>query len=66
MSKLTGMKELATLIFDNLPVKISTPINIKNGYMSFEDEKMATIVGLLLYSLEPNRNFELDSSYNFV
>jgi len=66
MSKLTGMKELATLIFDNLPVKISTPINIKNGYMSFEDEKMATIVGLLLYSLEPNRNFELDSNKNLM
>jgi len=66
MSKLEGMKELATLVFDNLPVKISNPINIKNGYMSFEDSKMATIVGLLLYSLEPNRNFELDSNKNLM
>ena len=66
MSKLIGMKELATLVFDNLPVKISNPINIKNGYMSFEDEKMATIVGLLLYSLAPNRNFELDSNKNLI
>jgi cell division protein FtsA len=66
MSKLSGLKELATLVFDNLPVKISNPINIKNGYMSFEDEKMATIVGLLLYSLEPNRNFELDSNKNLI
>ncbi|XPV69958.1 MAG: cell division protein FtsA [Halarcobacter sp.] len=65
-AKLVGIKELATLIFDNLPVKISTPINIKNGYMSFEDEKMATIVGLLLYSLETNRNFELDSNKNLI
>jgi cell division protein FtsA len=30
--------------------------------MSFEDQKMSTIVGLLLYSLDPNRNFELDSN----
>ncbi|XOB60952.1 cell division protein FtsA [Campylobacterota bacterium DY0563] len=66
MSKLVGVKELATLIFDNLPVKISNPINIKNGYMSFEDPKMATIVGLLLYSLETNRNFELDSNKNLI
>ncbi|WP_072680767.1 cell division protein FtsA [Arcobacter sp. LA11] len=66
MSKLEGIKELATLVFDNLPVKISNPINIKNGYMSFEDPKMATIVGLLLYSLEPNRNFELDSNKNLI
>ncbi len=66
MSKLEGMKELATLVFDNLPVKISNPINIKNGYMSFEDPRMATIVGLLLFSLEPNRNFELDSNKNLI
>ena len=66
MSKLQGIKELATLVFDNLPVKISTPVNIKNGYMSFEDERMATIVGLLFYSLESNRNFELDSNKNLI
>ena len=54
------------MIFDNLPVKISNPINIKNGYMSFDDPKMATIVGLLLYSLETNRNFELDSNKNLI
>lgn len=66
MAKLIGIKELATIIFDNLPVKTTTPVNIKNGYMSFEDEKMATIVGLLLYSLEPNRNFELDSNKNLM
>ncbi|QKF82260.1 cell division protein FtsA [Halarcobacter ebronensis] len=66
MSKLVGIKELATLVFDDLPVKISNPINIKNGYMSFDDPKMATIVGLLLYSLETNRNFELDSNKNLI
>lgn len=66
MSNLIGLKELITLVFDNIPVKISNPINIKNGYMSFEDEKMSTIVGLLLYSLEANRNFELDSNKNLI
>lgn len=66
MSKLEGIQELATLVFDKFPVKVSNPINIKNGYMSFEDHKMATIVGLLLYSLEPNRNFELDSNKSLI
>ncbi len=66
MSKLIGIKDLAILVFDDLPVKVSPPLNIENGYMSFEDEKMATIVGLLLYSLEPNRNFELDSNKNLI
>jgi len=66
MSKLVGIKELATLIFDNLPIKISNPVNIKNGYISFDDPKMATIVGVLFYSLENSRNFELDSNKNLI
>ncbi len=66
MAKLKGIKELATLVFDDLPIKISKPVNIENGYLSFEDEKMATIVGLLFYSLDPNRNFELDSNKSLI
>lgn len=62
MSQLPGIKELAELIFDNIPVKISNPVNIRNGYMSFDDPTMSTIVGLLLYGLDPNPSFELDSN----
>lgn len=66
MSKLNGISQLAALVFDDLPVKVSNPVNIKNGYMSFEDSKMATIVGILIYSLSVNRNFELDSNKNLM
>ena len=62
MSQLLGLKELATLVFENIPVKIANPKNIKNGYMNFDDPTMSTIVGLLFYSLDKNRNFELDSN----
>lgn len=62
MSKLKGIKELATLVFENQPVKVANPKNIKNGYMNFDDSIMSTIVGLLFYSLDKNRNFELDSN----
>lgn len=62
MSQLGGIKELATLIFENLPVKIANPKNIKNGYMSFDDPTMSNIVGLLFYTLDRNRVFELDSN----
>ncbi|MFA7084583.1 MAG: cell division protein FtsA [Arcobacteraceae bacterium] len=62
MSLLPGLKELAQEVFDNIPVKIANPINIRNGYMSFDDPTMSTIVGLLLYGLDPNPNFELDSN----
>lgn len=62
MSLLPGIKELAQEVFDNIPVKIANPINIRNGYMSFDDPTMSTIVGLLLYGLDPNPSFELDSN----
>lgn len=62
MSNLTGIKELASKVFNDTPVKVSNPINIKNGYINFDDSTMSTIVGLLLYSLNQNRNFELDSN----
>jgi cell division protein FtsA len=62
MSQLPGIKELAELVFENIPVKISNPVNIRNGYMSFDDPTMSTIVGLLLYALDPNPSFELDSN----
>lgn len=62
MSQLRGIKDLATLVFENVPVKIANPKNIKNGYMNFDDPTMSTIVGLLLYSLDSNRVFELDSN----
>lgn len=62
MSNLIGIKELANKVFDDTPVKVSNPINIKNGYINFDDATMSTIVGLLLYSLNQNRSFELDSN----
>lgn len=66
MSQLNGIKELSLKVFENTPVKISNPINIKNGYMSFDDPTMSTIVGLLLYALNNDRNFELDSNKNLI
>ncbi len=64
--ELNGLKELASLVFDKMPVKISNPVNIKNGHISFEEPNMSTIVGLILFSLDTNRNFELDSSKSLV
>ena len=62
MSNLEGVKALSEKIFDGIPIAVSNPKNIENGYMSFDDSKMSTIVGLLVYSLGINRNYELDSS----
>lgn len=62
MSNLEGIKPLSERIFEGIPITLSNPKNIKNGYMSFDEPGMSTIVGLLLYSLGNNRGYELDSS----
>jgi len=62
LNQLKGIKHLASLVFENIPIKISNPINIKNGYMNFEDSTMSTTVGLLAYSLNNRSGYELDSN----
>ena len=59
-----GIKELASEVFKGLPVKISNPKNIQNGYIDFNSPTMSGIVGLLLYELDFNNGFELDSNNN--
>jgi cell division protein FtsA len=62
MSEVDGLKELASNIFSNMPVKTANPFNIKNGYINFDDPKMATLCGLLIYSLSSEPQLELDSN----
>jgi len=62
MTYIPGIKELASKIFNNIPVKIANPRNIQNGYINFNTPSMSTIVGLLLYELDSENNFELDSN----
>ena len=62
MTLIPGVKELASMIFTSLPVKVANPKNIQNGYVDFNDPTMSTIVGLLLYELNASDGFELDSN----
>ena len=66
MTYIPGIKELATKIFHDIPVKISNPRNIQNGYINFNTPTMSTIVGLLLYELDCENLFELDSNSNLL
>ena len=66
LSKLEGVKSLAEKIFDAIPITLSNPKSIKNGHLSFDDPAMSTIVGLLLYSLDTTRSYELDSNKKLV
>lgn len=62
MTHIPGIKELASKVFKNIPVKIANPKNIQNGYINFNTPAMSTIVGLLLYELDTEQSFELDSN----
>ena len=66
MSYLDGIKKLAEKIYEGIPISVSNPKNIKNGFMSFDEANMATIVGLLFYSLGTNKSYQLDSSKKLV
>jgi cell division protein FtsA len=66
MSSLDGVKKLAEKIFDGIPITITNPKNIKNGFVSFDEPTMSTIVGLLYYALGTNRSYQLDSSKKLV
>ncbi len=61
MSEMSGISELANLVFEGVPLRVANPQNIQNGYMSFDNPAMATIVGLLKYSLAGRQVFELGS-----
>ena len=62
LNQLKGIKHLSSLVFENIPIKVSNPMSIKNGYINFEDPTLSTIVGLLFYSLNNRAGFELDSN----
>ena len=66
MSYLDGIKKLTERIFEGIPISVANPKNIKNGFMSFDEATMATIVGLLFYSLGANRSYQLDSSKKLI
>jgi cell division protein FtsA len=66
MSSLDGIKKLTERIFEGIPISVTNPKNIKNGFMSFDESTMATIVGLLFYSLGANRSYQLDSSKKLI
>jgi cell division protein FtsA len=62
VSQIKGIKELAQLVFDDIPIKVSNPINIQNGYIDFNTPILSTVAGLLRYGLDKDPFFELDST----
>ncbi len=62
MTKLSGIRELASAIFDNLPVRIAKPKPIEGLDESLQDPQYSALVGLLLYGAGEHTMYEIDSN----
>ncbi len=62
MTKLGGIRDLATATFDNMPVRIARPKAIEGLDESLHDPQFSTLVGLLLYGAGEHTMYEIDSN----
>jgi len=62
MTKLGGLRELATALFDNLPVRIGKPRKIEGLFEDLDDPAFSTAIGLILYGAGDHTLYEIDSA----
>jgi len=62
MTKLGGLRELASALFDNLPVRIAKPKKLAGFFDELNDSTFATVVGLVLYGAGEHTTYEIDSN----
>ena len=67
LTYLDGIKDLTRKVFEGIPISVASPKPIMNSFdVNFDEAYMATVVGLLEYSLGKNRSYQLDSSKKLV
>jgi cell division protein FtsA len=62
MTKLEGIRELASAIFNNLPVRIAKPREMEGLFEILRDPGFSTAVGLVLYGAGHFTPYEIDSN----
>lgn len=62
MTKLGGLRELASAIFDHMPVRIAKPKHLGGLQNRLDDPSFATVVGLVLYGAGEYSLYEIDSN----
>lgn len=62
MTKLEGIRELATAIFDNMPVRIAKPREMDGLFETLRDPGYSTAIGLILYGSGYFTPYEIDSN----
>lgn len=64
MTKIEGIRELASVIFDNMPCRISKPKEIDGLFDDAKDQRYSVAVGLIMYAAGEYTNYEIDSEKN--
>jgi cell division protein FtsA len=62
MTKLDGIRELASAIFDNVPIRIAKPREIDGLFETLRDPSYSTAIGLILYGGGQFTPYEIDSN----
>ena len=62
MAKLPGIRELASAIFDNMPVRLARPKEIAGVNQELKDPAFSTVTGLVLYGAGEFTPYEIDSA----
>lgn len=66
MTKLKGIRELATAIFRNSPVRIGYPKDVGGLIDELKDPSFSTVIGLLLYQTGGHAQYEIDNDKNML
>lgn len=64
MTKLNGLRELASAIFDNMPIRLARPKAMDGLYENIKDPSFSTAVGLVIYGAGGFTPYEIDSKGN--
>lgn len=62
MTKLEGIRDLATAIFDNMPVRVAKPREMEGLFETLRDPGYSTAIGLVLYGGGHFTPYEIDSN----
>lgn len=66
LANLIGVKEIATDIFQDLPIVLCIPNIIENKFINLQEHNLSCCVGLLNYARFQENKFELDSNKKVV
>ncbi|MBE0494787.1 MAG: cell division protein FtsA [Campylobacterales bacterium] len=62
LTKLEGIRELATAIFDNMPIRLAKPKEMEGLFETLRDPGHATAIGLVMYGGGDFTPYEIDSN----